>query len=334
MKPFLVSVAPASAELFRRELAQSDLAQAGDRLDEHRHLCSCYPDFESLFWLHRFPIQLQLELPDLQLETVSGLPWWELDLEWLGQSPYAIQVTANQRLEWNFPDLVQAIKAGFGLPDGRFQPRHPENILSAYFHRQGQCCRLFAGVSHREENLSAWASGHCRIPRDPQAVSRAEAKLLEAWEAFGLEKEPSGHALDLGAAPGGWTRVLASKGFQVQAVDPARLDPRVLSLATVAHHAETAGSFLSHSKGRFALIVSDMKMDPKLAAELLVRFAPRLDPSRGRLLATLKLGKGSSALQQARQALTILAESYTILQARQLYFNRSEITVLAKPSPG
>src|SRR5690606_4098232 len=130
--------------------------------------------------------------------------------------------------------------------------------------------------------------------RDPDSVSRAEAKLLESWESFGIDRDLGrpGLALDLGAAPGGWSRVLANNGYQVDAVDPADLDPRVLALDKVVHHQETAGSFFAGDKNRYQLLVSDMKMDAEMAATLLCDCVARITPNQGRLLSTLKLGKG------------------------------------------
>ncbi len=68
-----------------------------------------------------------------------------------------------------------------------------------------------------------------RTPICPDAgeISRAEFKLLEALEVFGVSLPSRGRALDLGAAPGGWTRLLLEASLSVVAVDPANLDPRL-----------------------------------------------------------------------------------------------------------
>jgi 23S rRNA C2498 (ribose-2'-O)-methylase RlmM len=314
------------------EVAQAPGADLVEVLDEHRILAALPDGFKSLFWLHRFRVDLEIEVPDLEMETVRSMVWGGLPLAQLTLASYGIQLTSNQRRSWSFQELVDLLRGDLGLSLEAFQPRSPEVVLSMHLHDQGGKCRILAGVSSARENLSVWASGQCRIPRDPEAVSRAEAKLLEAWEAFGMgHRAQGGRALDLGAAPGGWSRVLAGKGFRVEAVDPALLDSRVVALPAVTHHAETARSFLSRDKDDFALLVSDMKMDPSLAGDLLAACAPRLLRERGRMLTTLKLGKGMSALKQARDGLARLAKAYEILEARQLYFNRSEITVLARP---
>ena len=58
------------------------------------------------------------------------------------------------------------------------------------------------------------------------AASRAHAKLAEAalrCDAFRVALEDAKTAVDVGAAPGGWTQFLASRGVAVVAVDPAEI---------------------------------------------------------------------------------------------------------------
>lgn len=56
------------------------------------------------------------------------------------------------------------------------------------------------------------------------SVNRAEFKLKEALEFFGINLSGIKRALDIGAAPGGWTHHLLSQGIRVVAVDNAVLD--------------------------------------------------------------------------------------------------------------
>ena len=85
----------------------------------------------------------------------------------------------------------------------------------------------FIGLSLASHNISDWAGGVRRFRREKEQISRAEFKMLEAFEAFTSTCPPAASLLDLGAAPGGWTRVLRQKGQYVTAVDPAELHPRL-----------------------------------------------------------------------------------------------------------
>lgn len=58
-------------------------------------------------------------------------------------------------------------------------------------------------------------------------VSRSELKIREAFDEFQIKG--SGVAIDLGAAPGGWSGFLAQKGFKVIAIDNGDLNYSALS---------------------------------------------------------------------------------------------------------
>ncbi len=63
--------------------------------------------------------------------------------------------------------------------------------------------------------------------------SRAYLKLWETFARLRRQPVPGERCLDLGAAPGGWTWLLARSGAQVIAVDRAPLAPEVAELANV-----------------------------------------------------------------------------------------------------
>lgn len=186
----------------------------------------------------------------------------------------------------------------------------------------------YVGLSRTEENLSTWAGGAIRFAREPDQVSRSEFKLLEALRAFSLSLPEAGSALDLGAAPGGWTRLLRRAGLEVTAVDPGDLDPRVAADPGVRHRRTTAQEFRCR-RGEFAVIVNDMRMDARDSARLMLGFASCL-ATYGLVVMTLKLPHRAAAAV-ARQALELLRTRYRLLGARHLYHNRSEITAALQP---
>ncbi len=187
--------------------------------------------------------------------------------------------------------------------------------------------RGYIGVSLAEQNRSAWPGGEHRFKRDAQQISRAEFKLLEAFSVFGLHLPSSGVALDLGAAPGGWTRVLRQRGMRVVAVDPGDLDARFRHDSGTTHVRKKAEEYLPAVKARYDLLVNDMRMDALDSAEIMLRASDCLLPGAVALL-TLKLPQApkNDPLEIARSALARLTRVYRLLGARQLYHNRSEVT--------
>ncbi|MDE9364690.1 SAM-dependent methyltransferase [Luteipulveratus sp. YIM 133132] len=187
--------------------------------------------------------------------------------------------------------------------------------------------RTTAGVGLSGLGLCDWAGGRIRLAARKEQVSRAEFKLEEL---FGFIGTPEGDvAVDLGASPGGWTRILRSRGFgTVHAVDPAELDPRVLADDRVVHHRTTAGEFIAaYDEGPVDLIVNDMRMVPHLTAHTMVEAADLLRPG-GQVVVTFKLGT-NNPVKQTDESLETLQEAYEPTFIRQLQHNRHELTVVA-----
>ena len=187
------------------------------------------------------------------------------------------------------------------------------------------------GLSSPRQNLSDWAGGARRFARDEGQVSRSEFKLLEAFEVFDIKLPPRGVALDLGASPGGWTRVLRQRGQYVTAVDPGALDERVASDPGVRHKRMTAEAYLRDEPDQFDVIVNDMRMDGRDSARLMAAYARLLYP-HGMVIMTLKLPE-ARRMPILEHALDILRTVYTVAGARQLFHNRSEITLYLRPAP-
>lgn len=192
----------------------------------------------------------------------------------------------------------------------------------------------YVGISTAEENLSSWPGGARRFAQTPEQISRAEFKLLEALEVFGITFPTQGHALDLGAAPGGWTRLLLDAGLNVVAVDPANLDPRLTKRKRLEHYRGYAEKYLEEAirnSSRFDVIVNDMRMDAREAARQLVKASLCLRAD-GFIISVFKLphaAPGINPLTNLKEALKILSTRFSFVQARQLFHNRQEVTVVA-----
>jgi 23S rRNA (cytidine2498-2'-O)-methyltransferase len=199
-----------------------------------------------------------------------------------------------------------------------------ERVLSAVITPDG----VSIGLNRTDLSLCDWPGGRVRLSRDDTQVSRAEFKLEELFQVFPLRLPNRGRAVDLGASPGGWTRILRRQGLSVWAVDPAELDERVLVDRQVRHERMTAGEFLRRTDLTFDLAVNDMRMDPLLSCQVMVDAAGLL--RRGAVaVVTLKIGR-SRPLETVRRGLRTLSDRYRVEFARQLHHNRHELTVVAR----
>lgn len=191
---------------------------------------------------------------------------------------------------------------------------------------------IVVGSNRQANALTDWPGGRVRLARDDGQISRAEFKLEEALAVFGLELPADGESADLGASPGGWTRILRRRGLSVWAVDPADVDPRVAADPGVRHARTTAGRFLAETDRSFDLVVNDMRMTAARSCEVMLDAAKRLKPD-GLGIMTLKLSP-RDPLATVRASLAILRRGYEVLHARQLYHNRNEVTVILRCDRG
>ncbi len=236
-----------------------------------------------------------------------------------GERPYS-SGRFNQALAEAFAEETGAIEA----------IKKPQIVISIL-------CTMnkgYLGISTAEENMSSWPGGARHFAQTSEQISRAEFKLLEALEMFNLSLPTSGHALDLGAAPGGWTRLLLEAGLHVIAVDPANLDPRLARRKGLEHYRGYAEQYLEEAVRRrlsFDVIANDMRMDARDAARLLTQAALCLRKD-GFVVSVFKLPHATpeiNPLATLREAMWILDKAYGIIQARQLFHNRQEVTVVA-----
>ncbi|TBX05624.1 SAM-dependent methyltransferase [Clostridium perfringens] len=201
--------------------------------------------------------------------------------------------------------------------------KKPEQIVSIILKDN----KALIGISLASENLSDWSGGEHRFLRLENQISRAEFKLLEVLDVFNIDLSKYKSALDLGAAPGGWTHVLLENNLNVTAVDPAELHPSIKFNKNVIHFKGLAQEFLKKNNF-FDVIVNDMRMDTKESC-LLMGLASNYLNKDGIAIMTLKLPK-KGMQKLTSNSLKILKQWYNILYVRQLFHNRSEVTVVLK----
>jgi 23S rRNA (cytidine2498-2'-O)-methyltransferase len=182
------------------------------------------------------------------------------------------------------------------------------------------------GAVHAREALSLAPGGRRRMRRAGESPSRAAMKLEEALDGMPFEPGRGDVCVDLGAAPGGWTQRLVSRGAKVIAVDPARLMPELASNPRVRHVQESAFAFAPEEPVDW--LFCDMAWRPLEVAQLLAKWGRRGWASH--LVANIKLPMKDKnpILLRVRHTLTEDG-GWKGLTVRQLYHDRDEVTVTA-----
>jgi 23S rRNA (cytidine2498-2'-O)-methyltransferase len=164
------------------------------------------------------------------------------------------------------------------------------------------------------------------MKRAGESPSRAAMKLEEALDGLPFEPARGDVCVDLGAAPGGWTQRLVSRGAKVIAVDPAKLMPELASNPRVRHVQESAFAFAPEEPADW--LFCDMAWRPLEVAQLLAKWGRRGWASH--LVANIKLPMNDKnpILLRVRHTLTEDG-GWKGLTVRQLYHDRDEVTVTA-----
>jgi len=194
----------------------------------------------------------------------------------------------------------------------------------------GQVClpaadRVLIGALAAQDapTLAAGGRARSRMPRD--APSRAARKLVEALDWIGRGPEPGELAVDLGAAPGGWTAVLLERRARVVAVDPGPLAAHLRRRANVRHVRGSAFDYAPEEPVDW--LCCDMAHRPLEVAALLAKWGRRRWASA--LVANIKLPM-RKRVEFVRRICQIVAEGgWRDLRARQLYHDREEFTLAA-----
>ena len=188
---------------------------------------------------------------------------------------------------------------------------------------------IYIGFGNSDINLSKFKCGKVHYAKDDLYISRSEYKLLEATNTFNIDLNKYNKAIDAGASPGGWSKLLAQHKINVSAIDPANLDKRLLNNKYINHYQETIQQFLNtNNDNDYDLIVNDMKMDPRKSIELMSKFNKNLQ-ANATIIMTFKLGERYN-LRYLDGLLDIFSNHFKILHVRQLFHNRNELTVIGK----
>ena len=328
----IITSQPEAAVIALGEIQKLDPSARGIKLSPEVQLVSVPGGYnaiteklhQTIFVRHVFPVQAKFPVNTNNLSQTLT----ELCVEMPKHKAFSIQMrNAQDNVCVDMPLIIDETEQNL-LAEGYIcKDKEPLWVLSVYIKSD----EIFAGLSYCKDNLSNWNGGIHRLKKNDNFISRAEFKLQEAISAFRIDMikhEKAGiKAIDLGAAPGGWTKILLEYGLYVTAVDPAALSETLINHPRLIHVRNTAQKF-NGKAGSYSIITNDMRMDMIESCKIMLDMAPLLS-SDGIALMTLKLSHGQW-YKKTNRALSILKKKYDIQNVRQLFHNRSEVTVCMK----
>ncbi len=182
-------------------------------------------------------------------------------------------------------------------------------------------------------NSAAWPMGIPRLRLPRSAPSRSALKLEEAFHVFlsPAEREqrlaPGVAAVDLGAAPGGWSWLLTRRGVRVEAVDNGPLDPALLASGLVSHRREDGFRF--QPRRPVDWMVCDMVERPGRIARLVALWVAEGRCRESVFNLKLPMKQRHAELSRCRELMEGILERAGVahrLRFKQLYHDREEVT--------
>lgn len=190
----------------------------------------------------------------------------------------------------------------------------------------------FVGVMEAE-NSSPWFMGIPRVRVGKDAPSRSAGKLAEALMVMVPEDrinelKPGMRAVDLGAAPGGWSWVLAQRGIRVTAVDNGPMAATAMATEMIEHVRSDGFSYRPHHPVNW--LVCDMVESPSRIAQLVAEWIARGHARHAIFNLKLPMKKRLDEVRRCEAIIEARLErediAYTI-EIKQLYHDREEVTV-------
>ena len=195
----------------------------------------------------------------------------------------------------------------------------------------GQVCLLGEGVAavgqvRAREAVSLSPGGRMRMKRTQDAPSRAAMKLDEALEWYGISPGRGEHCVDLGSAPGGWTRRLVERGARVLSIDPGQLAPDLQKHPKVRHITLSAFDFAPEEPVDW--LFCDMAWRPLEVAQLLGKWGRRRWALH--VVSNIKLPMKDKLPVVAAVRGILEGAGWRHVAIRQLYHDRDEVTLTAR----
>ncbi|NLQ16933.1 23S rRNA (cytidine(2498)-2'-O)-methyltransferase RlmM [Marinomonas sp. M1K-6] len=191
----------------------------------------------------------------------------------------------------------------------------------------------YLGVSYASCR-SDFPMGIRRLRFPAAGPSRSTLKLEEAFLQFVPERTREADltegmtAVDLGAAPGGWTYQFVKKGIHVIAIDNGPMQKELMSTGLVQH--EKADGFKYEPPYTVDWLVCDMVERPIKVAELMAKWLASGWTRRAIFNLKLPMKKRYQEVTLCLQTIEALLKKSGVsyhYQVKHLYHDREEVTV-------
>jgi len=264
---------------------------------------------------HVYPIQKEIRITK-DKESVQKIADEAFKLANISKDEkFAVRCERRGNHEFSSRDIDIAVG---NLIEAKVDLENPDKIIVVQIIQD----LMFLSVLTPDEIVSKQVTVSKKYEKRP--LNRAEFKMSEAFEAFEVEPKKDWRVLDIGAAPGGWSKVLSEQVKEVVAVDPAELKFK----APNVWHLKIRIENLPANVGKFDMIVNDMNLDPVESAELMCNLA-KLLKTEGIAIMTVKFITRERKKHIA-VAEDVLSRCFKDFKTKRLPHNKLETTIMMR----
>ncbi len=234
----------------------------------------------------------------------------------LGQRVKTVEKEFRSRLKKRMAGLER--KAGSDLPRGG-----GESLGLFVF---------FTSFNRLYVSTKAWSGGQRRMADDPAAPSRSYLKTEEAFAALGREPEQGETAIDLGAAPGGWSYSVAKRGAQVLAIDNGPMKGGAKDHPLIEHRRADAFKIMPSAGESYDWLLCDLVEEPHHVMRLIEQWLKNRHCQN--FVVNLKFGRANALrlLDEVLDPQGRLLPYCSELRVRHLFHDRDEFTLMGRLS--
>lgn len=229
--------------------------------------------------------------------------------------------------------ILEKLKKRFGRMFRRFQVA--QTLQGKEDYRVLQLCmdkpdHVYLSIGPKTPQIHAYPGGEQRMAFDSGSPSRSYLKLAEALTYMRSRPLPGQSAVDLGAAPGGWTYYLIKQGCLVTAVDNGPLKIKNTKPGHQGSYTviKTDGMRFKPTETRYDWLCCDMLVPPRQTLELLARWIEQRWMKA--FVVNMKLPqKNPLELIHETQAY-LSSQNLAYFKIKQLYHDRDEATIMGE----
>jgi 23S rRNA (cytidine2498-2'-O)-methyltransferase len=208
------------------------------------------------------------------------------------------------------------------------KPCHGDTVLDIIIVEEND---IWAGAHQHHKGHTCFAGGRPNLELPHEAPSRSFLKMKEALLITSPPVNRGDTAIEIGSSPGGSSYCLLQHGINVIGVDSAQMSEVCLDFQTkpwFKHFACTAAKVeASDLPSSVEWLVLDMNVRPSIAIKQAKRIVHMAKKTLLGAFLTLKINDDNVLTQLPSALRQVRGMGFTIIQKRQLSYNRGEIFV-------